>query len=608
MDTIMDYLSETYIGLYNAAISKIFEPKTMTQIFGQDGTTDLIGNNIMRFKVTNFEKYNLAHVQGTRNFTEKKAKEEYTAMAQQRENFVVFMKSNFPEITNSGVSGASTLQAITQNVTKFIGLMEVKPKFPIKGEITIEVTLHDIIDKLASTSFESEHCKSEKIFMAILLAILMLHYPTPRNEYKLVFKFAKSLFGKSGLQKSSITCSGNKTITESMDPVATNDTTIFGLDTSELKKVTPETTTETKVVAKPLQPLTLKPSETPPPLSPPVGENVGSIKNDSPSQVSAEERRAADYKLMENRGQEIEYHRKSEPLKKYIYSKKALDAIPKVSPTNVAYTKYETERKKLTATIEELSSKFNIQSLEDAKKKLAELEAAAEANTSDVEPPPPPAEAKASDVEAAEANTSDVEPPPAPETPLLLQAQAQVEAEEEEELQPTPLTGDELFEKMMKGEDPSPEEKDTYQKIVLQKFKKGNYQVKRIEKWDYKSVSEELKKSEGFRSEVLDLLSITPNGDVYGKLSYLVNIFYSLNCKDNDCLKIYLITAALLPFFHTQGGGSKSRRRHRRKPVRKSRRKPARKTTRKSKSKPKTHRRRRHSRTRKHKKYTSRRR
>ena len=47
-------------------------------------------------------------------------------------------------------------------------------------------------------------------------------------------------------------------------------------------------------------------------------------------------------------------------------------------------------------------------------------------------------------------------------------------------------------------------------------------------------------------------------------------------------------------------GGSKSRRRHRRKP--------ARKTRHKSKSKPRTHRRRRHSRVRKHKKYTSRRR
>ena len=202
------------------------------------------------------------------------------------------------------------------------------------------------------------------------------------------------------------------------------------------------------------------------------------------------------------------------------------------------------------------------------------------------------AEANASGVvapAAAKANASDVE------------AAA-------EELQPTPLTGDELFEKMMKREDPSSEEKDTYQKIVLQKFKEGNYKVKSIEKWDYDIVSEELIKSEGIRSEVLDLLSITPNGDVYGKLNYLVNIFYSLNCKDNDCLKIYLITAALLPFFHTQVGGSKSRRRHRRH-ARKTRRGRTRKSKSKSKSKPKTHRRRRHSRIRKHKKkYTSRRR
>ena len=49
-------------------------------------------------------------------------------------------------------------------------------------------------------------------------------------------------------------------------------------------------------------------------------------------------------------------------------------------------------------------------------------------------------------------------------------------------------------------------------------------------------------------------------------------------------------------------GGSKSRRRHRRKPVRKTRRGRIRKP--KSKSRPKTHRRRRHSRVRKHKKNT----
>lgn len=435
----MDVLSKTYIELYNAAIYKIFESGTMTQIFGQGATTDLIGSNKMIFKVKLFQDYDLAHVEGTFNFTREKAEQEYNAMAQKKNNFVVFMQTNFPEITSNGVSGASILQAITINVTKFIGLMQVKPTFPLQGKITIEVTLHDIIDKLASTSFDSEHCKSEKIFMAILLAILMLHYPTPTpsNEYNLVFKFAKSYIGKSGLQKSSITCSGDKTITESRDPVATN---IFNLDNSELTKVTPET------------------------------------------QVSA------------------------------------LQPQELVSPT------------------------------------------------------------------------------------------LHVEEEEEEEEKSATMTGGELYEKMMKREDPSSEEKDTYKKIVLQKFKEGNYQVKSIEKWDHDSVSEKLKKSEGIRSEVLDLLSITLNGDVYGKLSYLVNIFSSLNCKDNDndCFKIYLITAALLPFFHTQVGGSKSRRRHRRKPMRKTCRGRTRKS--KAKAKTKTHRRRRHSRVRKHKKYTSRRR
>ena len=586
-------LSQKYVELYNLAILQIFSSTTMNEIFVMNDTINLTKDNKMLFKVTSLQEYKTTAVQ--RSSIELKTKtieDEYNAMAQKRDNFLDFMRQNFTEIDESTLRGV-----ITKNVEEFIRLMEVKPKFPITGEITIEVTLHDIIDKLASTSFESEHCKSEKLFMAILLAILMLHYPTPRNKYKLVFKFAKSLFGKSRLQKSSITCSGNKTITESMDPVAEN---IFKLNISKLLQITPKAAAETEVVENPLKSLTLQSSKTPPPppLSPLVGENVGSTNDDSSSRVSDKEQRAADYKLMEeNIGREREYYIKSEPLKQYIYSKEALDEIPtNVSPTNVAYTRYEEKKKDLTDTIAGLSSKFNIQSLEDAKKKLAELKAAVKAKTSDVEPPPPPplAEAKAAEVEAtSEANASDV-------------VASDVVEPTAEELQPTPLTGDELFETMMKSEDPSSEEKDTYQKIVLQKFKEGNYQVKSIANWDYKSVSEELKKSEGFRSEVLDLLSITPNGNVYKKLSYLVFIFGNSNCKDPDCTKIYSLTAGSIPFFGTQGGGSKSRRRHRRKPVRKTRRGHTRKSKSKSKSKPKTHRRRRHSRVRKHKKYTSR--
>jgi hypothetical protein len=279
--------------------------------------------------------------------------------------------------------------------------------------------------------------------MAILLAIQMLHYPThsSSNEYNLVFKFAKSLFGKSGLEKSSITCSGNRLISALSDPVAAN---IFRLNTKELVNTTPK---------------------------------------EAETQVSVS-----------------------------------------------------------------------------------------------VSQPP-------------ELASSEVSPPD----------ETQQDAAPVEEGQPDTMIGDELFEKMMKREDPSLEEKDTYQKKVLQKFKEHKYEVKKIKKWDFSNVREKLDESDENRNEVLDLLLITPNGDVYNKLTYLGQFFSTLNCKDSDCLKIYLITAALLPFY-TQRGGSKSRRRHRRKPARKTRR--GRGRTRKSKSKTKTHRRRRHSHVRKHKKNT----
>jgi hypothetical protein len=71
--------------------------------------------------------------------------------------------------------------------------------------------------------------------------------------------------------------------------------------------------------------------------------------------------------------------------------------------------------------------------------------------------------------------------------------------------------------------------------------------------------------------------------------------------EDSSYKKNMTNCKSYIPHF---GGGSKSRRRHRRKPARKTRR--GRGRTRKSKAK--THRRKRHSRIRKHKKYTSRRR
>ena len=392
-----------YVTLYNTAIDKIFKGYTTLTSF----------HNPKHFRISSSSP-----VRDTDTC---------------RKQFLSFMYNNFSDFVNTtgSVDAPTTFFTIVEKVKQFIALMEVKT---MTADNQIVVTLHDIIDKLSSTSVDSHHCKSEKLFMAVLLAIQMLHCPSPSTErdYTLKFKFAQSFFGKSRLQKSSVICSGSEIGDDVEDPVAAN---IFGFDINALQQ-----------------------------------EQAQEVEKDNP-------------------------------------------------------------------------------------KNLLELEV--------------------------------------------------------EEEQPATMLGDELFEKIMKGEGPSKEEKEMYKKIVLQKFEKGNYQVKSIEIWDYKNVSKELEKSERIRSEVLDLLSITPNGNVYNKLFYLVNIFSSiLKCEDNDCLKIYLITAALLPFFHTQVGGSKSQRRHRRKPARKTRRgrTRTRKSKTKSKAKAKTHRRRRHSRVRKHKKYTSRRR
>jgi hypothetical protein len=153
-----------------------------------------------------------------------------------RNQFLSFMSDNFLNFDNMDVvvaednSESTTFFTIVEKVKQFIDLMEVE----MKGK-QIVVTLHDIIKKLSSTSYESNHCKSEKLFMAILLAIQILHCPTPSagREYTLEFKFAPSLFGPSRLQKTSKTCSGNKTISSSNDPVAAN---IFKLELRYLPK------------------------------------------------------------------------------------------------------------------------------------------------------------------------------------------------------------------------------------------------------------------------------------------------------------------------------------------------------------------------------------
>jgi len=105
-------------------------------------------------------------------------------------------------------------------------------------------------------------------------------------------------------------------------------------------------------------------------------------------------------------------------------------------------------------------------------------------------------------------------------------------------------------------------------------------------------------------AEMLKLLTSPTNSDLSWQTEGGVKVEMSNEpyCKDKRYNMVSKNDAAV------SAGGSKSRRRHRRKPVRKTRRGHTRKSKSKSKSKPKTHRRRRHSRVRKHKNYTSRRR
>jgi hypothetical protein len=99
-----------------------------------------------------------------------------------------------------------------------------------------------------------------------------------------------------------------------------------------------------------------------------------------------------------------------------------------------------------------------------------------------------------------------------------------------------------------------------------------------------------------YGTKTTDLYS--PYENVYNSIMKMIEKYTTTTRSTNPYMEIYIDN--IKPISTTLSGGSKSRRRHRRKPARKT----SRRRTRKSKSKSKTHRRGRHSHVRKHKKNT----
>ena len=219
-------LDKNYVSLYNTAIDKIFEGYNKS--FSVADKLDHYGRGVFRQNPKHFQ-YSDSSMNGD--------------MVKCKQTFLTFMQDNFSNLSvmYKGILTNATFYIIVKKVNEFIDSMEVKSIKDVTTKVTtISVTLHDIIKKLTFTSFDSDHCKSEKLFMAVLLAILRLHCPTPidGNDYTLTFEFAPSFLGPSGLQKTSKTCSaGNVEIDASKDPV---DANIFGFDDSALKQVTSE--------------------------------------------------------------------------------------------------------------------------------------------------------------------------------------------------------------------------------------------------------------------------------------------------------------------------------------------------------------------------------
>ena len=217
----MDELTQKkFVDLYNDAVLKIFPLDTMILLFGEEIESS-IGHWKMMFPPNGMIKYNQCNESKTLD-------EVCSPIFEQKQIFLDFIKDNFPELTDQEPENVEKLLDIEKKVKDFIQKMEVKSD-TTNPYIKIDVTLHDIIGNFSTTSRGSLHCQSEKLFLAILFAIKnKVHVFELTKNYNLTFKFAKSSIGKSGLQKSSVICSGDKTITESMDPVDTAKN-FFGL-------------------------------------------------------------------------------------------------------------------------------------------------------------------------------------------------------------------------------------------------------------------------------------------------------------------------------------------------------------------------------------------
>jgi outer membrane murein-binding lipoprotein Lpp len=233
-------LSEKYVELYNKAIIRIFPVDTMVKLFGENLESS-IGHWKLFFPPGVMDSFKPCET------SRQILTEECKPIFKQKQVFLDFIKDNFEELTYANPENVAKVQDIEKNVKDFIKRMGVKADFT-KSKLEIVVTLHDIISNLSTTSFDSLHCQSEKLFIAILFAIKKkVHVFDLVCDYELKFKFAESSIGKSGLQKSSVICSGDTKINKLTDPVSD---LIFTLDTTKLDEAEEAPKAEAKAAPK----------------------------------------------------------------------------------------------------------------------------------------------------------------------------------------------------------------------------------------------------------------------------------------------------------------------------------------------------------------------